>query len=349
MERIKHITETDKTAAERSRDKWNRVAKPLGSLGLLEDMIVKIASVQGTENVDISKRNVVVMCADNGVIAEGVTQSDSEVTALCSVAISEGKSNINRIAQTFNAEVTAVDIGISHNVDCEKLIKRKIAFGTKNIAKERAMTYEECEKAISVGIDMVRELKENGTQIIVTGEMGIGNTTTASAVCCALLGAVPEAVTGRGAGLDSKGLERKTAAVKRALEINKPDSRNPIDVLAKVGGFDICGMAGVFLGGAIYKIPVIIDGVISAAAADLAYRINPICREYMLAGHVSKEKAGQMFLDDIGLKAVINAEMRLGEGTGGAMLLPLLDGALAVYNSAHRFDELGIERYVELK
>lgn len=349
MERIKLIAETDKKAAERSRDKWNRVAKPLGSLGLLEDMIEKIASVQGTENADISRRCVVIMCADNGVVEEGVTQSDSEVTALCSASIAEGKSNINSIAETFNAEVIAVDIGINRDVECEKLIKRKIANGTKNIAKERAMTAEECEKAISVGIDVVRELKENGTQIIVTGEMGIGNTTTASAVCCALLGANPEAVTGRGAGLDSDGLERKISAVKRALEINKPDSTNPIDVLSKVGGFDICGMTGVFLGGAIYKIPVIIDGVISAAAADIAYRINPLCSEYMLAGHVSKEKAGQMFLDDIGLKAVINAEMRLGEGTGGAMLLPLLDAAFAVYNSAHRFDELGIERYVELK
>ena len=349
MERIKLIAETDKKAAERSCEKWNRVAKPLGSLGMLEDMIVKIASVQGTENADISRRCVVVMCADNGVVAEGVTQSESEVTALCSAAIAEGKSNINSIAQTFNAEVIAVDIGINRDVECNKLIKRKIAYGTKNIAKENAMTTEECEKAIAVGIDMVRELKENGTQIIVTGEMGIGNTTTASAVCCALLGAEPEAVTGRGAGLDSDGLERKVAAVKRALEINKPDSRNPVDVLSKVGGFDICGMTGVFLGGAIYKIPVIIDGVISAAAADIAYRINPLCREYMLAGHVSKEKAGQMFLDDIGLKAVINAEMRLGEGTGGAMLLPLIDAAFAVYNSAHRFDELGIERYVELK
>jgi len=349
MKRINIISETDKNAAQRSLEKWNSVAKPLGSLGLLEEMIIKIASVQGTENVDISKRNIVVMCADNGVVEEGVTQSDSEVTAMCAAAIAEGKSNINRIAQTFNAAVTAVDIGINRDVECDSLLKRKAAYGTKNISKENAMTADECESAISVGIDIVRHLKQNGSKIIVTGEMGIGNTTTASAVCCALLGANPETVTGRGAGLDSKGLERKINAVKRALEINQPDSADPFDVLSKVGGFDICGMTGVFLGGAIYKIPVIIDGVISAAAADLAYRINPLCREYMLAGHVSKEPSGQMFLDDIGLKAVINAEMRLGEGTGGAMLLPLLDGALAVYNSAHRFDELGIERYVELK
>lgn len=349
MRRAELITHADQSAAERAKSMWNSVAKPLGSLGVLEDMIIKIAAVQGTEKVNISKRNIIVMCADNGVVKEGVTQSDSEVTAMCAEAIAEGRSNINSIAVTFSAEVTAVDIGIKRDVECDRLIKRKIAYGTRNIAEESAMTRENAEKAISVGMDIVRELKEKGTGIIITGEMGIGNTTTSAALCCTLTGADPEIITGRGAGLDSDGLKRKINAVKMAIEINRPDKNDPLDVLSKVGGFDIAGMAGVFLGGAVYHIPVITDGVISAAAADIAYRINPLCREYMLAGHVSKEPAGRLFLEDIGLEAVINAEMRLGEGTGGAMLLPLLDGALSVYNSAHRFDELGIERYVDLK
>lgn len=349
MKRICQITKSDEKAAARAQEKWNSVAKPLGSLGLLEDMIIKIASVQGTENVNIKKRNVVVMCADNGVVSEGVTQSDSEVTAMCAAAIASGKSNINSIAGAFGAEVTAVDIGINRDVECDALISKKISYGTGNIACESAMTREQAEKALCIGMDIVCELKKNGTGIIVTGEMGIGNTTTAAAVCCALLGEKPEKITGRGAGLDSEGLKRKKAAVKRALEINAPDKNDPLDVLSKVGGFDIAGMAGVFLGGAVYHIPVIIDGVISAAAADIAYRINPDCRDYMLAGHVSKEPAGRLFLEDLGLDAVIDAGMRLGEGTGGAMLLPLLDGALSVYDSAHRFDELGIERYEELK
>lgn len=349
MERISRIAAPDKNAEKRAELKWNSVAKPLGSLGKLEEMIIRIAAVQGTEDVDISRRTAVVMCADNGVVAEGVTQSESEVTAMCAEAIAEGRSNINRIADTFRTDVIAVDIGICRDVECEKLIKRKIAYGTGNIAQGMAMTREQAEKALCTGMDIVRDLKEKGTCIILTGEMGIGNTTTASAVCCALLDADPDEVTGRGAGLDSEGLKRKRAAVKRALEVNEPDKNDPVDVLAKVGGFDIAGMAGVFLGGAFYKIPVIIDGVISAAAADIAYRIAPLCREYMLAGHVSKEPAGRLFLDDLGLDAVIDAQMRLGEGTGGAMLVPMLDGALSVYHSAHRFDELGIERYVELK
>lgn len=349
MNRIKTITRADEDAAACAQSRWNSVAKPLGSLGILEDMIIKIAAVQGTEYADISRRQAVVMCADNGVVAEGVTQSDSEVTAMCAEAIASGRSNINSIASVFGAGVTAVDIGINRDVSCEQLLNRKIAFGTGNIARERAMSEEQVHRALCCGMDIVRDLRNDGVKLIVTGEMGIGNTTTAAAVCCALLGADPDVITGRGAGLDSEGLVRKKAAVRRALEINKPDRNNPLDVLSKVGGFDIAGMAGIFLGGAVYHIPVITDGVISAAAADIAYRINPLCRDYMLAGHVSKEPAGRLFLEDIGLEAVINAEMRLGEGTGGAMLLPLLDGALSVYNSAHRFDELGIERYVELK
>lgn len=349
MKRIESITETDALAGQRAIEKWNSVAKPLGSLGLLEDMIVKIASIQGSEDVCLTKRDVVVMCADNGVVAEGVTQSDSKVTAMCAKAIADGTSNINRIAQTFGADVTAVNIGICHDVECPRLLDRKISYGTGNIAREPAMSPEQAERAVSIGIDIVRDLKASGCNILVTGEMGIGNTTTASAVCCALLDTEPEQVTGRGAGLDSEGLERKIAAVKHALQINAPDKTHPLDVLAKVGGLDIAGMTGLFLGGAIYKIPVIIDGVISAAAAEIAYRIHPLCREYMLAGHCSKEPAGRMFLEDIGLSAIIRAEMRLGEGTGGTMLLPLLDGALAVYHSAHRFEELGIERYVALQ
>lgn len=349
MDRINKITPPDVKSALAARERWNSVAKPLGSLGLLESAVEKIAAVQGNVEVKIKNRRAVVMCADNGVVCEGVTQSDSFVTALCAEAIAEGTSNINVLADVYGAKVTAVDIGTEHAVYSERLVRRKIAYGTKNIVEGAAMTVEQAEKAIAVGMDIVRDMKLEGADIIVTGEMGIGNTTTSAALAAVLLDMPPRSVTGRGAGLDSAGLERKIAAVERAIAVNRPDRDKPIELLAKLGGFDIAGMTGLFLGGAYYHIPVVIDGVISAVSALIACEINPLAREYMLASHVSGEPSGKMLLERIGVKPLITAEMRLGEGTGGIMLLPLLDGALAVYNSAHRFDDLEMERYVELK
>lgn len=349
MDRINKIKRPDNEIFLAAKARWDGVAKPLGSLGLLENHIQKIAAIQKNTDVDLSNRKVVVMCADNGVTTENVTQSDSSVTAVCAAAIAEGTSNINKLAEVFGASVTAADIGVEREVNSSKILKRKIAHGSKNIAIEAAMTREQAEKSICVGIDIMRDLKNEGVNIVVTGEMGIGNTTTSSAIASILLDVPPRVVTGRGAGLDSAGLARKIAVVEKAIEVNAPNSDSPIELLSKLGGFDIGGMTGLFLGGAIYGIPVVIDGVISAVSALLAYKIEPISAEYMLASHVSSEPAGKMLLDKIGLKPIINAEMRLGEGTGGIMLLPLLDGALAVYKNSHKFDEIGIERYVELK
>lgn len=349
MNRISLIKKADETAKTAAHERWERVAKPLGSLGLLENMIEKIAAIQGTADVDISRRAAVVMCADNGVVAEGVTQSGSGITAVCAKSIAEGTSNINIIARNFNAEVFAYDVGISRDVDCATLIKRKIAYGTKNIAAEPAMSIDQAEEAVKTGIDAVKALSEKGYKIIVTGEMGIGNTTTSAAVAAVLLGLSPREVTGRGAGLDSAGLERKISAVERAIALHKPSAEHPIELISKIGGFDIAALCGVFLGGGIYRVPVIIDGVISAAAAALAVLINENVRDHMLASHTSEEPAAKGLLELIGVKAPINAGLRLGEGTGAAMLLPLLDAALAVYNSSHSFESLNMERYVELR
>ena len=332
----------DRSAGARAKERWDSIAKPLGSLGLLEDAIIGIAKIQHTENVCIGRRRVVVMCADNGVICEGVSQSDSSVTALCTDEIASGRSNVNVIADNVNADVAAVDIGVAVSTDA---LDRKVAAGTNNIAVGAAMTREEAERAIMTGIETAREAGSEGIDILVTGEMGIGNTTTSAAVSSVLLGLPPREVTGRGAGLDDIRLAHKTKVVERAIEVNKPDRNDALDVLAKLGGLDIAGMAGVFIGGAECGIPVIIDGAISAVAALTAERIIHGCREYMLASHVSAEPVGKLLLNELGLKPVITAEMRLGEGTGGLMLLPLLDCALAVYNKAHRFDEISLERY----
>lgn len=349
MNRLYQIKATDYIAMERAQEKWNNVAKPLHSLGLLESAVVKIAGIQGSENVDISKRCVVDMCADNGVVCEGVTQTESAVTAIVAKSMAEGKSNINCLAKCFNADVIPVDIGMESDVVSENLLNRKISYGTKNIAVQQAMSVEQAEKAIAVGIDIVRECKEKGYKIIITGEMGIGNTTTSSAIAAVLLEMPVCEVTGRGAGLDGDGLSRKINAVQRAISVNNPNKSKPIELLAKLGGYDIAGMTGLFIGGAVYGVPVVIDGFISAVSAALAVAINSRVKEYILCSHVSKEPACIKMLELIGLKPLITAEMCLGEGTGGIMLLPMLDGAISVYNSAHNFAELPMEKYEDLQ
>jgi len=349
MDRINRITPPDRAAYQASKERWDSIAKPLGSFGLLEEAVQRIAAVQGTPDVDISVRTAVVMCGDHGVVCEGVTQCGQEVTAECAEAIAMGRSNINAVAAAFNADVIAVDVGIARDVDCDRLIRRKAVYGTGNISAGCAMTAEETEKALLAGIDIVKELKERGTKLIISGEMGIGNTTSASAIASVLLRLPPEKVTGKGAGLSAEGLQRKINAVRRAAEVNRPDPGKPFELLQKIGGAEIAGMTGLFLGGAYYHVPVVIDGVISAAAAAVACAFEPICAGYMLASHCSEEPAGKRLLGLCGLTAPINAGLRLGEGTGGVLLLPLLDGALALYNNSHRFDETNIERYVELK
>ena len=348
MDRIKTIKPLDKQAQERSKRKWNDVAKPLHSLGLLEDIVIKISGIFSDENFRLDKRIAVIMCADNGVVCEGVSQSGQSVTAVVANAIANGTSNINVLMKKFDSDVIAVDIGMKESCVSDKLVNKKTAYGTDNIAKGRAMTRTQALQAIKAGIDIASDCKKNGYKIIVTGEMGIGNTTTAAAMSAAILSLSPEEVTGRGAGLDSEGLKRKINVVRKAIKVNKPDINDPVDLIAKLGGFDIAGMTGLFLGGAVYRIPIVIDGFISAAAAAAAYLIEPRTRDFMIASHVSKEPCGRKLLDFIGVTPVINAGMHLGEGTGGALLLPLLDGAMEIYDSSHRFEQLSMERYEEL-
>lgn len=339
----------DKYAEQDSKSRWNSIAKPIGGLGLLEDMISKIAGIRGTSQVSLEHRDVVIMCADNGVVCEGVSQSDSSVTAAVAKEIAAGRSSVNLLSRQFGADVTAVDIGMCSDVDDRRIINRKIAYGTANIAAGPAMSIEQAKQAVNAGIDIAKLLCEHGTDIIITGEMGIGNTTTSAAISAVILDMPPENVTGRGAGIDTDGMSRKISVIDRAIKLNQPDKSDPFDLISKLGGFDIAGMVGLFLGGARFGIPVVIDGVISAVSACLAEMIEPGCRDFMLPSHVSNEPAARLLLERLGLKAPITAGLHLGEGTGGVMLLPLLDGALAVYNGAHRFDDMNMERYIEYK
>ena len=330
-------------AREQAQWKWDHVAKPLHSLGLLEDMIVKIAGIHETADVHIDRRCALVFCADHGVVAEGVSQSGSEVTQLVAQSIAEGTANINLMAGSANADVYAVDMGMLNPVP--GTLDRRIAEGTANMAKQPAMTCEQAQSALQAGIDLVGEMKEKGYQIILTGEMGIGNTTASTAMSCALLGFSPEELTGRGAGLSDAGLVRKRNAIERTLSVNQPDADDPVDVLVKVGGLEIAGMAGAFLGGVKHRVPVVVDGVISAVAALVAARICPEAKDFMLPSHMSREPAAIRIMDELELKPIIHADMALGEGTGAAALLPLLDMALRVYHGPHTFDDLGMDAY----
>lgn len=340
------VVRPDARAMAEARARWDRVAKPLHSLGLLEDMIVQIAGIQRTADVRLSPRCALVFCADHGVVSEGVSQSGQEVTALVAESIAGGQGNVNLMAGAAGADVYAVDMGMAARARHPGIIDRRVAAGTNDLAIGPAMTREQAEAAVQAGIDAVADMAGRGYRLIATGEMGIGNTTASASVCCALLGLAPESVVGRGAGLSEEGLRRKREVVRRALSINRPNPDDPLDALSKVGGFEIGGMAGAFLGGMQCGVPVVIDGAISAAAALLAARLCPGVRAYMLASHMSRECAAAHVLRRLGLHPVIRADMALGEGTGAVALMPLLDMALRVYAGPHTFDSLGMAAYV---
>lgn len=342
---LKGIQPADEVARQLARRRWNTCAKPLGSLGLLETALEDIAALTGSPAIDLSHRAVLVLCADNGVVAQGVTQSSSQITGIVAQNLARGRTSVCRMAKVAACRVVPVDFGILNFSGMPGVLSRRIRNGTCDISQGPAMTREEAEQAILAGAELVRHEKEKGTALLATGEMGIGNTTTSSAVASVLTDCPVEKLTGRGAGLSDEGLERKVRTIHSALEINCPDSTDPVDVLAKVGGLDLAGMCGVFLGGAAYQVPVLIDGFISAVAALCAVRLCPAAEKAMLASHVSAEPAGRMLLELLKKRPLITADMRLGEGTGAVAAIPLLDMACAVYSEAYTFDEGGIEAY----
>jgi nicotinate-nucleotide--dimethylbenzimidazole phosphoribosyltransferase len=335
----------DGVAVKAACEHWDSIAKPLGSLGLLEKGIIRFAGISGSANVRLDKRAVLVLCADNGVVCEGVTQSSCEVTMLVAENLTKGQTSVCRMAKVANTDVFPVDMGMVTRSSNPLLIDKHIADGTKNIAVGPAMTKEQAVQAIEAGMELVRTCKAQGYQVLATGEMGIGNTTTSSAVAAVLLGKPVSAVTGRGAGLSDIALNRKISVIEQAISVNKPDPGDALDVLSKLGGFDIAGITGIFLGGALYRVPIIIDGIISSLGALVASRLCPASVYAMIASHVSDEPAGRMILDALGLKPLILAEMRLGEGTGAVAVLPLFDMALAVYHGSSSFSDIGLEAY----
>ena len=332
-------------AREAARRHWNDCAKPLGGLGLLETALEDIAALTGSADVDLRERAVLVLCADNGVVAQGVTQSPSSVTAVVAENLALGRTSVCRMAAVADCRVVPVDMGVLDFPETAGVLSRRIGHGTADMTLGPAMTRTQAEQAVLTGMDLVREQQARGVRLLATGEMGIGNTTTSSAVASVLLDRPAEEMTGRGAGLSDEGLARKVAAIRKALEVNRPDPADVLDVLRKVGGFDIAGLCGVFLGGALYGVPVLMDGFISAVAALCALRLCPLAGKAMLASHVSAEPAGALVLEALGKRPLITAGMHLGEGTGAVAAIPLLDMACAVYHGCYTFHDGGIEAY----
>lgn len=357
-EQLTEVKGLDQTSCAQAQARWNQIAKPLNSLGLLESAVVKIAGIQRKSQIEIEKKALVIMCADNGVVEEGVSQTGQEVTAVVTGNFTKGDSCVCIMAERAGVDVFPVDIGVAGELEhCGSkypLIRRKIASGTRNFHKEPAMTREETILALETGIGMVKQLKDQGYQLVATGEMGIGNTTTSSAAASVLTGLPPFLMTGKGAGLSDEGLKKKISVIEEAINRYWPDHTaniphtDAIEVLSKVGGLDIAGLTGVFLGGAVYGLPVIIDGFISSTAALAARALCPKAVDYMLASHVSAEPAGQLILDCLGLQPLLAAHMCLGEGTGAIAIMPLLDMAADIYCRMSTFQEIQIEDYQPL-
>lgn len=342
---LQQIRPADQGAFQAVLVHWDSLAKPLGSLGELERAVARIGGATGSADVHLNQRTLLVFCADNGVVAQGVSQSGPEVTAAVATALGAGTSTVNYLARGANCRVVPVDLGILYFPGAPGVENRRVRNGTGDISQGPALTRAECVQAIEVGIQLVGREAQQGTNVVLLGEMGIGNTTTSSALACGLLNLPAQKLTGRGAGLSDEGLRRKIGAIQQAFSVNAPDISDPIDLLSKVGGLDLAGLCGACIGGALYHVPVLLDGLITAAAALCAVRLCPAVGDYLLASHVSAEPAAHLLLENLGLRPLISAGMRLGEGSGAVCALPLLDLALEVYHSGHTFGRLGIEAY----
>ncbi len=343
VDTIKSIQPLDKNALSLARARQETLTKPAGSLGKLEDLSIQIAGIQAKARPQVTRKAVVVMVADHGVVAEGTSAYPQEVTAQMVLNFVRGGAAITVICRQIGAKVVVVDIGIAGKTSAFMGIHHhKIAQGTRNMCSGPAMTLDEARQSIETGIAVVQSEINKGLDIVGTGEMGIGNTTASSAICAVMTGKSVVEVTGRGTGLSDEQLQRKIAAIEKALKVNNPTSDQPLEVLAKVGGFEIGGLAGVILGAAANRVPVMIDGFISGAAALIAVGLCPQVKDYLIAGHVSVEPGHKYLLDYLGLKPLLDLSMRLGEGTGAALAMALADAACRTLSEMATFTEAGV-------
>ncbi|GAB6926870.1 nicotinate-nucleotide--dimethylbenzimidazole phosphoribosyltransferase [Paenibacillus sp. JCM 10914] len=346
MDRIHGLTEgiqpLHKEAQTAAAAYLDTLTKPPGSLGKLESLAIQLAGITGLVQPRLSRKSVVVMAGDHGVCEEGISRFPSEVTPQMVMNFLNGGAAVNVLSRQAGADVHCVDIGVASELKHDNLWARNIARGTANMAHGPAMTKEQAALSICTGADVAAELVAKGTQIFITGEMGIGNTTSSAAIFAVLSGRRPAEVVGRGTGVTDERLLHKIAVVEQAIEINQPDANDPLDVLAKVGGYEIGGLAGLILGAAAHGCPVVIDGFISSAAALIAGALCPASLPYMIASHVSHEQAHVLLLQELGLQPMLQMDMRLGEGTGGVLCLHLVEAACRIMNEMATFESAGI-------
>ena len=334
------ILPLDADAMAAARERQAQLAKPPGSLGRLEDLSVQLAGITGKIHNQIVKKHLLVFAADNGVVAEGVTSAPQSVTLMQTVNLTRHKTGASTLCRHFGCEITVCDVGVNAEIQEPKVLNRKIAYGTQNIAHGPAMKREQALQAIRTGFELAQATEAD---VIGIGEMGIGNTTTSAAVLSVLLNADVEAVTGRGGGITDESFQKKKQVIKTAIAINHPDKNDVVDVLSKVGGFDIAAMCGAFLGCAAKRCPVVIDGFISAVAALCAYKLCPLAVQYFIPSHASYEIGYKLAMDVMGLQPIFLLGMRLGEGSGCPLAFEVLRAACAIINDMATFDQAGID------
>ena len=336
---VREVLPLDRSAMTAAEEYQARLAKPPGSLGRLEEISIQLAGITGRVHNALNKKQLLVFAADNGVVAEGVSSAPQSVTKQQTINLMRGKTGAAVLAKHFGCGLTVCDVGVNADIYESTVLNRKIAYGTQNICTGPAMTREQTLQAILTGAEIARTVDAD---VIGVGEMGIGNTTTSSAVLAVLLGADVEAVTGRGGGITEESFHKKKAVIRTAIEVNRPNRDDVVDVLSKVGGFDLAAMCGAFLGAAAARRPAVIDGLISAAAALCAVRLCPNVRGYLVPSHASFEIGYRLAMEAMDLRPLFDLGMRLGEGSGCPLAFQVLDAACAVINDMATFDEAGI-------
>jgi nicotinate-nucleotide--dimethylbenzimidazole phosphoribosyltransferase len=336
------VVPLDTAAMELASTRQEQLTKPAGSLGRLEDIALQIAGITGHPVPRIERKAVIIMAGDHGVTNEGVSAYPSAVTLQMVYNFLQGGAAINALAHFVEAKVIVVDVGVAADISHPDLLSRKVAFGTADMALEPAMTHAQMLEAIQVGIDVFDAQLDQGIDLVATGDMGIGNTTAASAITASLLQMPVALVTGRGTGIGDEQLAHKIQVIEKALARHVPNPQDPLDVLMKVGGLEIAGLVGVIVAAASRRVPVVIDGFISGAAALIAIELNPLVREYLLAGHVSVERGHHLILERLGLSPLLDLKLRLGEGTGAVMAMSLIEAALHTHSEMATFEEAGV-------
>lgn len=343
LEIINDIAVIDRGVMEKVQDRLDNLTKPQGSLGRLEELAKTIAGITGKESPDLKNKVIFTFAGDHGVTEEGVSAFPKEVTAQMVYNFLRGGAGINVLARHAGARVVVADLGVAEDLKAGPgLIIKKIAYGTKNMAKGPAMTRDEAVRSIEAGIEIFENVYKNGIDIAGTGEMGIGNTTASSAITAAFTKRSVADITGKGTGIDGAAFNNKVKTIEKALKLNKPDPLDAIDVLAKVGGFEIGGLTGIILAASSRRVPVVIDGFISGAAALIAFHIEPKTKDYMIASHCSVEQGHKIILDHIGLKPILDLNLRLGEGTGAALGIEIADASIKILKEMATFKDAGV-------